>query len=86
MIKNLEQKINELNRPANINNDDELLKLYCKLGEKEKEIENLNNQLIGSIKYDDLKKDDKLIAVNFTSADQKINFSIICKASSLFAK
>ena len=42
--------------------------------------------MIGSIKYDDLKEDDKLIAVNFISGDQRINFPIICKTSSLFAE
>ena len=92
-IKNLEQKIIELNaliqnrNNINItNNNKELQKLYAKLDEKDKEIENLNNQLIGSIKYDDIKKGDNLIAINFTSCDQKINFPIICKANSLFAE
>ena len=84
-IKNLKQKVIELNSSDN-NRNKELQKLYWELEEKGKEIENLNNQLIGSIKYDDLKKEDKLIAVNFISGDQKINFPIICKASSLFAE
>ena len=69
-----------------INDNKELQQLYAKLVEKEKEIEQLNNKLIGSIKYDDLKNGEKLIAVNFISGDQRINFPIVCKASSLFAE
>ena len=79
-----------MNKGNNFNvinsNSNELQVLYAKLEEKDKKIELLNNQLIGSIKYDDIKFDDKLIALNFTSADSKINFPIICKSSSLFAE
>ena len=79
-----------MNRNKNINvinnNSNELRVLYAKLEEKEKKIELLNNQLIGSIKYDDIKSDDKIIAINFTSGDSKINFPIICKSSTIFAE
>ena len=79
-----------MNRNKNINvinnNSNELRVLYAKLEEKEKKIELLNNQLIGSIKYDDIKPDDKIIAINFTSGDSKINFPIICKSSTIFAE
>ena len=59
--------------------------LYAKLQEKNK-IEQLNNQLIGIIKYDNLKYEDKLIAINFTSSDSKINFPILCKTSTKFSE
>ena len=94
-IETLEKKIAELesvgnNQINNINiinnNSDELKELYKKLEEKDKIIEFLKNQLIGCIKYDDLKFGDKLIAINFKSADLKINFPIICKADTVFAE
>ena len=94
-IKNLEKKLNELtlqnkrnNNNDNIinnNNSNDLQKLFAKLEEKEKEIDRLNDQLIGSIKYDDVKIGDKLIAVNLVSGDQKINFPIVCKPSTKFS-
>ena len=94
-IKKLEKRIIDLeilenNRNNNnynfINVNKELQQLYVKLDEKEKEIEHLNNQLLGSIKYDDIKNGEKLIAVNFISGDQRIEYPIICKTSSLFAE
>ena len=86
-LTEIEALLNSKNNNNNFTNDNkELQKLFAKLDEKEKEIESLNDQLIGSIKYDDIKNDDKLIVVNFTSLDNKINFPIICKASSLFAE
>ena len=94
-IINVEKKINELEAIANdkknnnsnfINDNKDLQEIYEKLDEKEKKIEYLNNQLIGSIKYDELKEDDELIAVNFISGDQRKNFPVVCKSSSLFAE
>ena len=60
------------------------MQLYAQLNEKIKEVEHLKNQLIGCIKYDNLDIDEKLIAVNFISGDQRINFPIICKSSTKF--
>ena len=84
-ITELESKGNQINNINIINNNcNELQELYKKLEEKDKKIEFLNNELIGSIKFDDLKFDDKLIIVNFTSRDSKINFPIICKTDTVF--
>ena len=92
-IEILERNIAKLKSIENNNNNsttkisnDELEMLYAQLQEKKKKIEKLNDQLIGSIKYDDLKLEDKLIAINFTSSDSKINFPIICKTNSLFSE
>ena len=83
-LESIENNKNNNNNTNNYNN--ELKELYLKLEEKEKKIEHLNNQLIGSIKYDDLKFGDKLIAINFTSSDSKINFPVICKVNTVFAE
>lgn len=91
-IKNIEQKVMNLEKLVNsrnnynIYNEDELQKLYWRLEEKEKEIERLKNQLIGYIEYYDLEEEQNLIAINFTSQDQKVNFQILCKANSLFSE
>ena len=91
-IKKLKKKITDLETLVNnkninncnfINDNKELKQLYIKL---EKEIEHLNNQLLGSFKYDNAKNSEKLIAVNFISGDQKISFPIIFKSSTLFAE
>ena len=50
------------------------------------EIKNLKNQLLYNIKYDDIKPGEKLIVINITSKDKKINFPITCKTSTLFAE
>ena len=83
-LKSLENRSNN-NYLIQKNNND-IAELNAKLKQKEKEIEHLNNQLIGSIKYKDLKLGDKIIAVNFTSSDSKINFPIICKNNSPFSE
>ena len=87
-IEILEKKITELelmNQKNNNNNIDtnsnELQKLYSEIEEKEKNIEKLINQLLGSIKHFDLKFGDEIIVINFISSDSKINFPIVFKNS-----
>ena len=92
-IKILEKKLNELSLERNrnninfnvVNNNNVLYELYAKLNEKEK-MQKLKHLSIGNIKKDDIINDDKFIVVNFTSIDQRINTSILCKTSSLFAE
>ena len=78
--KKNEKKEKEEKSPIN----NKVMQLYVQLNEKIKEVEHLKNQLIGCIKYDNLDIDEKLIAVNFISGDQRINFPIICKSSTKF--
>ena len=61
-----------------------MVRLCAKLNEKTKEIEYLKNQLISCIRFDVLDYNEKLIAVNITSEDSRINFPIICKINSQF--
>ena len=81
----LQKLLNDKKNNTNINlNDPEYKEIISKLLEKEKEIENLKYQLLGTIKYDAINIDEKLIAINFTSGDQIINFPIICKTNCQF--
>ena len=45
-----------------------------------KKIKNLD-QLIGNIKYDDLKSEEKLIIINIVSKDEKIYFPNVCNTT-----
>ena len=42
------------------------------------------NNLIEFVGRDSLNLDEKLIAVNITSGDSRINFSVVCKANTEF--
>jgi len=79
----LEKELNEIkNKQTNFNlnqkNDEiEIVKLY-------KKIEELNEKLA---RYPfELLKGEKMITIIFTSVDNKIHYSMICKNSDIFTK
>ena len=74
------------NNSNDSNNKKEVQKFYRKLEEQEKKIEHLEDQLIGNIKYDDLKPDEKLLILNFKSKDKKIYYPIVCKTNTIFSE
>ncbi len=75
-LKNIDLQ-NKIDKQINIihNNDSKIIDLYAK-------IEDLKEKLS---RYPfELKKDEKMISVIFTSDDQKIHFSVICKNTEKF--
>ena len=75
-LKNIDLQ-NKIDKQINIihNNDSKINNLYAK-------IEDLKEKLS---RYPfELKKDEKMISVIFTSDDQKIHFSVICKNTEKF--
>ena len=75
-LKNIDLQ-NKIDKQINIihNNDSKINDLYAK-------IEDLKEKLS---RYPfELKKDEKMISVIFTSDDQKIHFSVICKNTEKF--
>ena len=77
-LKNIDLQ-NKIDKQINIihNNDSKINDLYAK-------IEDLKEKLS---RYPfELKKDEKMISVIFTSDDQNIHFSVICKNTEKFNK
>ena len=73
---NLKNNIDNKNN-TNFNNNSKIIELYTKL-------EDLNEKLS---RYPfELKKNEKMISLIFTSDDKKIHFSIICKNTEKFNK
>ena len=79
-INNLKIKIQEFEKYKNFNNNshwnnNQLIQPYNQL--------NQNNQ-ISFVGCDSLNLDENLIAINVTSGDSHINFSVVCKDNTQF--
>ena len=78
--KDLNEKIKELNKFLKNNyNKDDLLKLMSKYITQEEEIQELKSRFPFEI-----LKDDKIISIIFTSTNQEIHYSFICKDNDKF--
>ena len=92
MLKNENENLKKKLDDSNVIKDEEIKKLNekCKIlsEEKAKINENLTSKLIRistePTNYGELLDGEKLIAINFISVDQNINYSIICKNKTNF--
>ena len=80
--KQLKMKLNEMQKNNiyknnNINKDKQLLQLYKRIDELKEELSRYPFELL---------KGEKMISVIFTSVDQKIHYSIICKNTEKFIR
>ena len=82
-LDNESKKYKDLNKVLSFKNIDSKESLYKIILEKERDIKELKNKLS---RYPiDLEEGEKLMILNFKSADQKIqNYSIICKNTDIF--
>ena len=80
MSNNLKSQLNNYNNIQNSNqnnNQNEIIKLYKRIEDLNKKIEELNIKLK---RYPiNLEENEKLMSVIFTSTDQKVHYSIVCK-------
>ena len=70
---------NKINKQINIipNNDSKIIDLYARIDDLKEKLSRYPFEL---------KKDEKMISVIFTSDDQKIHFSVICKNTEKFIR
>ena len=75
-LKNIDLQ-NKIDKQINIipNNDSKIIDLYAKIDDLKEKLSRYPFEL---------KKDEKMISVIFTSDDQKIHFSVICKNTEKF--
>ena len=76
-MEQLKEKL--LNLEKNNDTKNEIIKLMKEVKEKDKEIQELKSRFPF-----ELKEGEKLMTVIFTSVDQKIHYSIICKNTDNF--
>ena len=75
-LKNIDLQ-NKIDKQINIihNNDSKIIDLYARIDDLKEKLSRYPFEL---------KKDEKMISVIFTSDDQKIHFSVICKNTEKF--
>ena len=77
-LKNIDLQ-NKIDKQINIihNNDSKIIELYAKIDDLKEKLSRYPFEL---------NKDEKMISVIFTSDDQKIHFSVICKNTEKFIR
>ena len=77
-LKNIDLQ-NKIDKQINIipNNDSKIIDLYARIDDLKEKLSRYPFEL---------KKDEKMISVIFTSDDQKIHFSVICKNTEKFIR